>query len=77
MAVSMGMRGLTLLIRIQGLTLKYLERPYIVHFLFLMALPLIKKMSIPNEIYDGYEVFVACKHSIISIEQAEISRSVC
>jgi len=34
-AVSMGMRGLTLLVRNQGLTLMYLEMSYIVHFLFL------------------------------------------
>jgi len=35
MAVSMGMRGLTLLVRNQGLTLLYLETSYIVPFLFL------------------------------------------
>jgi hypothetical protein len=57
MAVSMGMRRLTLLVRNQGLTLMYLETSYIVHFLFL-CVATIKKMSIQNEIYDGYEVWL-------------------
>jgi hypothetical protein len=35
MAVSMGMMGLTPLVRNPSLTLLYLETPYIVYFLFL------------------------------------------